>query len=70
MKKTKKMYTDEILRFCRTLTQMKYDSEEDKMFKKLIAENLAALSRLAEEEAQKRAERKEQNEIAKHRACF
>lgn len=37
---TKKDYTNEILRFCKILTQSKYNAEEDKMFKKFIAENL------------------------------
>ncbi len=39
-----KNYIDEILRFCRTLTQMKYDASDDKMLKNFIAENLNALS--------------------------
>lgn len=33
-------YEKEIIRFCQILTQQKYDKSDDKIFKKLISENL------------------------------
>ncbi len=45
-KHTKNDYINEILRLCRTLTQLKYDSDDDRVIKGLIAENLVNLGRI------------------------
>ena len=44
---TKKDVINEILRKVRILTQTKYDETDDKLLKKLLAEDLASLSELS-----------------------
>ena len=39
----------EILLFCRSLTQLKYNSKDDEMYKRLIDENLRAIGRIDQE---------------------
>lgn len=48
-KHTRKDYAEEILRFCRSLTQLKYNSKDDEMYKRLIDENLRAIGRIDQE---------------------
>ena len=48
-KHIRKDYVEEILRFCRSLTQLKYNSKDDEMYKRLIDENLRAIGRIDQE---------------------
>ncbi len=50
-KHTKQDYVNEVLRLCKTLTQLKYDSNDDRVIKKLIAENIEAIGRIEHEKA-------------------
>lgn len=67
---TKKNCIEEILRLNRVLVQMKYDEEDDKNIKKLIAENLKILSKIEQEQREAREQNKIDKELAKHRSCF
>lgn len=66
----KKDIINEILRFCRTLTQMKYNSEDDKNIKRLIAENLRNLAEIEKREVEARERAKAEKELAKLQACL
>ena len=50
-KHTKQDYINEVLRLCKTLTQLKYNSGDDKVIKKLIAENIEAIGRIERDKA-------------------
>ena len=50
-KHTKQDYINEVLRLCKTLTQLKYNSDDDKVIKKLIAENIEAIGRIERDKA-------------------
>lgn len=48
-KHTKNDYINEILRLCQTLTQAKYDSDDDRIIKVLIDQNLRAIGKIEHE---------------------
>ena len=67
---TKRDYINEILRLNRVLTQQKYNSEEDKHIKALIAENLREIAKIDKRNAEDREDRKYKNAVAKLNACI
>ena len=68
-KVTKQMCINEILRFNRILVQQKYDSEDDKNIKKLIAENLAMISKIELDEIERREERRSRKRAVHLQIC-
>ena len=53
-KHTKQDYVNEVLRLCKTLTQLKYNCDDDRIIKRLIAENIEAIGRIEHEKALKK----------------
>lgn len=70
MKHTKQAVIDEILRFNRILTQCKYGSEDDKVIKKLIAENLAKLSEIESAASARKIKRQKAKFLAELASCM
>lgn len=68
-KLTKKDYINEILRLNRVLIQMKCNAEDDKNIKRLIAENLANISKIEQKDREKREEIKAINKAARLARC-
>lgn len=50
-KHTKQEYINEVIRLCKTLTQLKYDSDDDRAIKRLIAQNIVAIEQIEHEKA-------------------
>lgn len=50
-KHTKQDHINEVIRLCKTLTQLKYDSDDDRAIKRLIAQNIMAIGQIEREKA-------------------
>ena len=69
MKTDKTAIINEIIRFSQILTQCKYGAKDDEVIKKLIAENLANLSKITAKESEERNKRKYEKFFANLAAC-
>lgn len=66
----KQDYINEILRLNRVLTQTKYDADDDRNIKRLIAENLQNLAEIEKEAVEAREKAKAKKELERYQSCL
>ena len=68
--KSRENYVSETLRLCHVLVNMKHGEEDDKNLKRLIRENLIEIAKIDAMRAERRQQRKADQDLLKYYSCL